>query len=355
MYSKLRYIPYIFWKKRPIHLTLFVTKRCNSFCPFCFYRYTSEEDRTELSFEEIERISNSIGPLLWLAFSGGEIFLRDDIVEISKIFYKTNKPSIMLFSTNGLLPERIKEKTEGILKSCTKSIVVVKLSLDGIGSEHDSFRGVQGAFDKIMKTYLLLNETAQKYRNLELGINTVFYSENQNRMEDIIKFVRTLDGIKTHTISLIRGDIPGEFKKVDIKKYQYYTNMLKDSLRTYGFRGAKLKAAQDILQHNLIYEISIRKRPLLPCYAGRLSLVITETGDIYPCENFSKKMLLGNLREEGYNLKKIINSPRAHEIISFIKKGCYCTHECYLMMSILFNPLSYPALLKEYLKLLFFS
>ena len=34
------------------------------------------------------------------------------------------------------------------------------------------------------------------------------------------------------------------------------------------------------------------------------------------------------------------------------ESGCSCTHECYAMTNILFNPFQYPSLLKEYLRLL---
>lgn len=353
MYSKLRYVPYIFWKKRPIHLTLFLTARCNSNCPFCFYRERTGTQEEELSLKEIEKVSMSFGNLLWLAFSGGEIFLREDIVEIGKVFYRNNRPSIMLFPTNGLLPELIVRQTEKILKYCTDSVIVVKLSIDGLGSDHDSFRNVPKGFEKTLKTYMLLKELAKHYQNLELGVNTVFYSENQDKMKEIIEFVDTLDGIKTHTISLIRGDVPERFKEIEIEKYLHAIMLLEDRLRskrarTYSFSGARLKAVQDIIQRRLIYEVLNQRKPLIPCYAGRLNLVITERGDVYPCENFTKQMFLGNLREEDFKLKKIMSSERAKRVLSNIK-GCFCTHECYMMTNIFFNPSLYPSLLKEYI------
>lgn len=39
---------------------------------------------------------------------------------------------------------------------------------------------------------------------------------------------------------------------------------------------------------------------VLPCYAGILSIVITETGEVYPCEILSKSF--GNLRNNNYNI-----------------------------------------------------
>ena len=145
MYSPFRHIPALFWKNKPIHLTFFVTRRCNARCPYCFYLESDNTinelpltDQTdELSLEEIQKLAPSFGRLLWLAFSGGEIFLRRDLVEISQIFYEMNKPSIMLFPTNGLMPDLIREQTERVLASCPKSVVVIKLSIDDLHERHD--------------------------------------------------------------------------------------------------------------------------------------------------------------------------------------------------------------------------
>ena len=160
-YSPFRHIGSVLWKRSPIQLTFFLTRRCNARCPFCFYlsdRDNSEENLSELSLDEIEKISSSIGRLLLLSFSGGEIFLRDDILEISRVFYERNKPAIILFPTNGLLTDVIREKIEAILKYCNKSTIVVKLSLEGLEYLHDSIRGVKGGFQKTMDTYEALCE-----------------------------------------------------------------------------------------------------------------------------------------------------------------------------------------------------
>lgn len=358
-YSPFRHVGSIFSKKRVIHLTFFLTRRCNLRCPFCFYITEDgkfQDSRDELTIDEIERISLSMGNLLWLAFSGGEIFLRDDLVEISKVFYKNNRPAIMLFPTNGMLPETIRDVTEKILTHCKKNVIVVKLSIDGLNEAHDELRNKTGSFDKTMITYSLLEGLIKKYPNFELGINTVFCSENQERMDKIINFVNGLRNIKTHTISLIRGNISDEkYKKVDYRKYITAIEKLEHNLKnrissTYRFRGAHIKAAQDILQRRLIYRTTIDNRRLIPCYAGRLNLVLTETGNVFPCEILTESF--GNVRDYGYDMEAIIRSEKAKKVIaSIVNKECYCTHECYLMTNILFNPRLYPALAKEYFQL----
>ncbi|HEX20590.1 MAG TPA: radical SAM protein, partial [Acidiferrobacteraceae bacterium] len=293
MYSLLRHTGSIFWKNRPIHLTFFVTRKCNARCPFCFYiSNTNSQGRNanELSLDEIRRTSKSLGKLLWLAFSGGEIFLRKDLVEISELFYVQNKPSIMLFPTNGLLPYLIRDKIEEILSICRRSVVVVKLSIDGLDGDHDALRNTPGGFDKTMQTYRLLSKLLDKYPNFELGINTLFCSENQDNMDAIIDFAKGLKFIKTHTISAVRGNLLyPHYKAFDPSKYQRAIHKLQEDIRTksagiYRFKGAHLKAAQDILQRRLIHKTMLSHERQIPCYAGRLNLVLTESGDVYPCE-----------------------------------------------------------------------
>ena len=355
-YSLFRHAGSLLWKRRPIQLTFFLTSNCNANCPFCFYLSCKKDNALktdELTLEEIKKISVSIGNLLWLAFSGGEVFLREDLADIVKVFCENNKPSIILIPTNGLMPEAIREKTEAILKRCSKSTVVVKLSLDGPEEINDTLRGVKGAFKKTLETYNKLRPLLERYRNFELGFNSVFCSVNQDHIKDIRAIIRGLGGAATHTVSLVRGDMPDQgLKQIDIRKYHETISALATDLEEgasvlYRFRGSRIKAAQDILQGELIYKTIMSNKKMLPCYAGRLSLVLTETGDVYPCESFKDR--LGNLRDSGYNITSLLKTDEARGKISLIRKrGCFCTHECYLMMNILFNPMTYPSLLKKY-------
>ena len=359
MYSPFRHISSIFRKRRPIHLTFFLTRRCNANCPFCFYLKTATDSvtqNTELSLDEIEKISKSMDTLLWLAFSGGEIYLREDLVEISEIFYGNNKPAVMLFPTNGLLPELIRDRTEQVLKQCPQSIIAVKLSMDGLYQDHDALRNTPNSFEKTMATYHLLKGLLDAYPNFELGVNTVFCSENQEKMDEIIDFANSMEGIKTHTISLIRGNLADRsFKNIDYRKYYHAIERLENNLKTdissiYRFKGAKIKAAQDILQRRLISRTMLDQKRLIPCYAGRLNLVITESGNVYPCEILTETF--GNVRDYDYDIGQVIHSDSALKIIeSIMNNNCYCTHECYFMTNILFNPGLYPALAREYMQL----
>lgn len=359
MHAPWRYAGYALWKRKPLQLTFFVTRRCDAGCPFCFYlrkRGAPGAAEPELTLEEIDRVAGSLGNLLWVAFSGGEVFLRPDLVEISEIFYRRNRPSFLLYSTNGLRPEAIRRTTEAILRRCPESVVTVKVSLDGIGEEHDRLRGVPGAFEKVMETHRRLAELPASHPNFELGINTVFCAGNQDRVEALLAHVRGLEGVRTHTVSMVRGDLEEEgVKRVDLGKYARAVRLMEEGLRSgsaarYRFRGARLKAAQDVLQRRLILRTLREGRRVLPCYAGRLNLVLTESGDVHACELLEEKM--GRVRDCGYDVRRLLRTPRARRILRAIAAGaCHCSHECYFITNILFNPRTYPALLAECLRL----
>ncbi len=357
-FSAFRHAGSIIWKGRPIHLTFFLTRRCNANCQFCFY-LSEEGGRTqdtsqEMSLAEIEKVSASLGSLLWLAFSGGEIFLRKDLEEIAAVFYGNNAPVHILLPTNGLLPQRVREATESIVKKCPGSTVTVKLSLDGPEELHDSMRGVEGAYKKVVETCRLLGELLPRYPNLELGVNTVLCARNQDRMEEIRALVEGLGAMRTHTVSLIRGSVADpSLKDVDAETYGRVAARMhgnhSGNLGSYRFRGARLKAAQDVVQSRSILEAMVKRKRSTPCYAGRLNVVLTENGEVFPCESFDHPM--GNVREALYDLPAVLNSEVAASVLSRIRrKECWCTHECYHMTNIFFNPARYPGLAAEYLK-----
>ncbi|MDO8736255.1 MAG: radical SAM protein [Thermoleophilia bacterium] len=356
MYTALRYIPSIFYKRDPLQFTFFVTSRCNARCPFCFYWKDRKTGQDELTVDEVEKISASMGNLLWLLFSGGEIFLRKDLPDLVDAFYRNNHPVIITLPTNGFAPDLIVPRTEEILSRSPESAVVCKISLDGIGAGHDRLRDTPGNFDKAMETYEQLRQLGERYKNLQLGINTVFCRENQDNMDEIIDFVNTLPGCETHTISMVRGNPADDaYKEIDLEKYHKAVMRLEEDLKgdnskMYHFTLARMKTAQDLVQRRLIYETVRQGRRLLPCYAGRIGAVMNEVGDVFPCEILSDSM--GNVRESGYDFRKVFFSEQADRVRAKINRTkCYCSHECYFVTNILFNPLMSGQVIRQYLEL----
>ena len=107
-----------FEKKTPISLIHFLTNRCNARCSFCFIDF--EDPKTfkgELSLNEIDRMTKNMGEtLLNVNFTGGEPFARKDIIDIAKLYIKNTTIQSIYITTNGSLPERVRNFAEEIYK-----------------------------------------------------------------------------------------------------------------------------------------------------------------------------------------------------------------------------------------------
>jgi radical SAM protein with 4Fe4S-binding SPASM domain len=146
-----------------------------------------------------------------------------------------------------------------------------------------------------------------------------------------------------------------ELKNVQLAKYQAAVQKLEQRVKSgqlpvYRFPGGRWKAAQDIVQRQLILATATQERRLTECYAGTINLVLGADGELYPCEEFS--MRLGNVKDHGFDVRRVLATPPARQVLADIKAWkCHCTHECFMMTSTLFNPRLIPRIAREYFQL----
>lgn len=144
----------IFFGKRlqPKWLWFGLTERCNSHCRHCNI-WEKPAAKNELTLEEIRQCFSD--PLFRdieiIINSGGEVLLRNDIIDIIKLENELFPKACLNISTNGILPDRMIETVKALLKENIK--INASVSLDGLGEEHDKMRGVPGNFEK--SNYLL--------------------------------------------------------------------------------------------------------------------------------------------------------------------------------------------------------
>ena len=331
----------------PLHLTHFVTSRCNARCGHCFY-WKSLNKKDELNLNEIKKVCQNMGDVFILILTGGEPFLRKDLHKIAKLYFEHNSIKNLLIPTNGLLPSQIYATTEKILKTCLGLAFTVNISLDGIGKTHDRIRGVDGAFEKAIQTYNLLKKLRGEYKNFKVNFAATVSYYNQDKIMDLYNYVK---GTVNAELSLVltRG-LPKKSSacKVDIRYYKEAYKKISDDdesreigisncLVDYHSLKRLMRFRMNNIRYKLIADTYENNRYITRCYAGLLNAVIYENGDVFPCELLNKK--IGNLRQEGYDFKKLWHSKRAQEIRRWIKKNkCFCTHECYWINNIAFNP-----------------
>jgi sulfatase maturation enzyme AslB (radical SAM superfamily) len=161
---------YMGWPRPlPMNLTFSLSYRCNSRCKTC---NVYKKDSYELTPDEWKKVFKSLGKApFWVTISGGEPFLRDDLLEIVRALYDNCRPAIINIPTNGILHNRIPDRVKEIASYCKGSQIIINLSLDDIEERHDAIRGVPGNFEKALKSFNGLKKI--HLDNLALGIHTV--------------------------------------------------------------------------------------------------------------------------------------------------------------------------------------
>ena len=314
----------------------------------CFYwQHIAANSKDELTVDEIERISRNFNGLAQLTLSGGEPFLREDIVEICKIFSNNNRAHLITIPTNCLLVDSIKNNASKILKSCPNTFFRFSLSIDGIGTTHDFIRGVEGNFEKFLQSYEVLNRLRATYKNFNIDTATVFSAYNQDTITTTIDYLNKNLDIDNYYVSFVRGNTKEKCaKNVSIVKFNEVLKFLhnvktKNEKRPF----SPIYRAMCRVTEDTIVKTVAQDQMIMPCVGGRKLVVINENGDVYPCEILSMKM--GNLRETNYDIKAVINSQKAKEIKDWIRfEKCKCTFECAINASIVYNLKSYSQLLK---------
>jgi MoaA/NifB/PqqE/SkfB family radical SAM enzyme len=361
-WNYIKHVPKMFFKNRvsPVYLVFFITNICNAKCRHCLLGNTvpTSKPKEELSIDEIEKIAKSMDDLMFLLPTGGQPFLRKDLAEIVKIFYKETNVRNVGIPTNGTMTERTVQFVKDVLKSCPEIGLGIDVSLDGIGEIHDDIRGVRGLFEKAVTTYRELRKLEKEYTNFNVNIETTVSSYNDSHLNEMYDyFIREL-GANTVFTLLTRG-APKEpaSKFFDITRYEEYAEKMEEGIKKrnltgyYNFPFCDVINAKRIVRHRIIAKTVKENRYQVPCTAGRLGAAIFANGDVLPCE-LHTDMILGNLRDYDYNFKKIWFSERADKARKSIRDDkCYCTYECFLTLNILFNKRMYPHIVKEWLSI----
>ncbi|UCF82579.1 MAG: 12,18-didecarboxysiroheme deacetylase [Desulfobacteraceae bacterium] len=122
-----------------------VTRACNLKCIHCYARAVNRRHEKELTHGQGLAVIDDLDAfgVPVILFSGGEPLVRPDVVELAS--YAVGKGMRAVISTNGTLISKDKAKE---LRDVGLSYVGV--SLDGMESINDRFRGKKGAFQAAM-------------------------------------------------------------------------------------------------------------------------------------------------------------------------------------------------------------
>lgn len=356
----LKYTPRMLVKRgaMPIYFVLFVTENCNAHCSHCLLGQRTEWVKNELTVDEIEKVSASMGDMLFFTPTGGEPFMRKDLPEIVRIFKVNNHAANVGIPTNGYLTGRIVESTETMLKENPNIDLHIDVSIDGIGDDHDRIRNTPGLFNRAVRTYRELRGLEQHYPNFSTCVQITVSALNQDRLLPLYEYLGKELGVNTVFTLLTRGEPADPMTKgFDIANYEKFHRVLEQDNKALILSGyykmpfSDVLNAKRIVRPRIIAKTSRENRYQIPCYAGTLGGAMFSQGQVLPCE-VRPDRVIANVRDYDYDFGKVWFSQRADEMRRDIRDTkCFCTYECFLTVNIMFNPLVLPQVFREYVAL----
>ncbi len=246
-----------------------VTYLCQGRCKKCSCQDLIEDNRPEMSKEEIAGIAKQVisaGGIL-INLTGGEPLLRPDIGDI--IFSLRKMPAIISVSTNALL---LDEKLLRNLKDAGLHVLQLNFS-SPIPEEHDAEMGVAGSYQNVISIMQLAKEMG-----INILLNTVITKQILHSQR--IKALADLAKENNVYLSLILPAAVGRWEgNRDPLLNQEDYDLLKDWLKL-GFVTTDTKTC---------YKKGI-------CPGGTEKIYISPYGDVYPCTFMRRKM--GNFLKE---------------------------------------------------------
>jgi MoaA/NifB/PqqE/SkfB family radical SAM enzyme len=169
------------------------TMRCNLKCEFCYVGdllNVEGEWREELPIDMLRRAFPEHDGLK-VSLTGGEIFMRKDILEVMSVF-KDKGYVCGYLTTNGTIIND--ERADALAALASAGFLKhISVSIDGPGERHDHARGVKGTFERTAAGLRRLQEAARKrHAPLRVSINTTVANESLDALEDMVDVAQEL-------------------------------------------------------------------------------------------------------------------------------------------------------------------
>ena len=260
----------------PLSVHIDVTYRCNERCVHC---YLDHDDHGEMTTDEIKEILDQLAAAgtFFLTFSGGEVFLRRDFLEL--VAYARKLLFNVKVKTNAVM---IREREAKELRRL--GVEQIQISVYSHRAEvHDAITKVPGSWFRTTRAIRFLKEQGLKVAiaNVLMNDNLDDYKGTQALAEELgVSY--TLDPTITpkmdgdHSILSLR--IPGSVLPTVFRDPSLVGNVEE-------FCALPSPPNEDDLDD-------------YPCGAGHTSCYITPYADVFPCVQFP--LPSGNLRQQRF-------------------------------------------------------
>ncbi len=281
------------------------TRACNLACRHCYASATPAGSGNELSSEEgrafLESLAEFRVPAVLL--SGGEPLMREDIFQLLE--YGASLGLRMVLSTNGTL---IGSDTARRLR--TAGVSYAGISLDGLETVNDAFRGTAGAFKKTLAAFRHCRAAGQK-AGLRLSLTRTTVRE----LSAIFRLVEE-EGISRvclyHLVSAGRGsELQGE--DLAPEETRDALDFLIEKTLDFGSRGVDTEILTVDNHCDGLY-VFLKMKERDPERAERIFSLLGRSGGNrsgmaigavdwegnVTIDQFTRSIVLGNIREKGF-------------------------------------------------------
>ena len=255
---------------RPKEAIVAVNYRCNARCRMCDIWRVNEDGA--LAAEDYRRLPAGLESV---GVTGGEPFVRKDIVDVVRaLFDATGRPQIII-NTNGYLTDRIVGAYRELRS--LRPLPGFGISVDGIGRAHDRMRGTRHAFEKVMRTVQALKE--ENCRNIRLSFTVT--TENVTELPAVYDLARRI-GVQFASTIAHNSDHyfhTSTNRSIDsVLLRQAYDVVNQKELSSSSIKGwLRAYFNEGVVRYN---ELGTR---LVPCHAAKDFFFLSPRGEVYPC------------------------------------------------------------------------
>ncbi|MDD4893910.1 MAG: glycosyltransferase [Candidatus Omnitrophica bacterium] len=329
------------YNKGPEELHIELTYNCNSKCIMCdLWDYNKRHrcpDKQELSLDEIKRFveeARLLQKTKIVVLSGGEPFLRNDLVDICGFFTKQLPDTSIRILTNGVNTETIVAKTREVFDKFQPKSLWLGSSLDGIGKEHDRIRGSQGAFAALCKT---INQCKKELPQVRFSATFTLTPYNIGQLIPVKQFASN-EGLDFFAQFVVPKEAREEFvwtpQNLNLaeKEIMQVIQEMVDKSDQQALLDSIDKVQDKSLISQIYYWAGLIKYQTNPqryfknCVSGAKFAMFNPYGDLFFCPNH-KGSFIGNIRKERFD--DLWFSEKAQHLRDFIKDGnCHCWLIC---------------------------
>ncbi len=310
-----------------------VTYYCNSRCTMCniwqIYRRDRSRAAAELSLEDLRHIFSSrrFAKLSSVSLTGGEPFLRRDLVEIAGFFLENFPSASLVIPTDSVSPGLTLKKVRQVIDRFRpgRDRFGIAVSLDGQKEAHNRQRGMD-CYDKAIE---VLHELAEL--NLSLHVSYTVTTGNTADVLAIYKIAQEIGAAFSVQIAQGSSNYYGDnstqlnpWKASELDHVDEQVSEIADDRWSRLGRVSKMTDTTDYFLRRMV-DYHREPRRIFTCYSGIHSCFIDPYGDVYACLMLDRK--LGNAKRDGFDT--VWNGPVADEVRQSIeRKECHCWTPC---------------------------